>query len=423
MAATDGRARAERRSPDGSTRQFLASAVSALLCAVPLEAAADEEGQGLGIDVDASLYYYGELGRISTFGPFLFASWEPSDQRQLSLQASVDVVTGSSPNAARRLPIPQTFSTPSGQSVYNVAADETPLFELEPETRVAGQLGYTERFGRIHSLSAHFGGSHEYDYRSLRGGLGWESELGRRNTTLGAQVQLEHAWILPIGKVPVPLAVVDSFDSKSGESREKNVLGVAVAVTQVLSRTTLAQWGYSLEYQEGYLNDPYKLVTVVDEQAIAPGRVSYLYESRPVERWRHAFGTTLVQELRPVTLRGSYRFYLDDWSISTHTGQAGLRVELGESVYGSLAARGSFQSKASFYRYSIRPGQSPEHLSADYRLGDLATLSGFVGVGVMVAEDHELRVRGGPMHQLPLADGRFPSVTAFIGHLSYVGEF
>jgi hypothetical protein len=397
--------------------------VGALLCALPLEAAAEEPAGPVGIDVDASLHFYGELGRIWNFGPLAFVAWEPSLERELSLRASVDVVTGSSPNAARSLPIPQTFSTPSGGSVYNVAADETPLFSLDSETRVAGQLGYTERFDQIHSLSAAFGGSTEYDYRSLSGSLGWSSELGRRNTTLGAEVRYEHAWILPIGNVPLPLATMDAFGSKRGKEAEKNVVGVSVAVTQVLSRSALAQWGYTLEYDEGYLNDPYKVVTVVDMDNLAPGSVTYLHESRPESRWRHALGATFIQELRPVTLRGGYRFYFDDWGISTHTANAGARVELGASVYGSLSARASLQSKADFYRYSIDPSQSIEHVSADYRLGDLATVSGLVGVGVMVAEDHQLRLRAGPMQQLPIADGRFPAVTAFIGQLSYVGEF
>ena len=202
VAATDAPGRRGRGLPAPSTRQYLASAVGALLCAVPLKAAAAEDAEGLGIDVDASLYYYGELGRVTTFGPFVFAGWEPSPERQLSLQASVDVVTGSSPNAARALPIPQTFSTPSGGSVYHVAAGDTPLFELDPETRVAGQLGYSERFDTIHSLSVGIGGSTEYDYNVLRGSLGWESELGRRNTTLGAQLRYEHAWLEPIGDIP-----------------------------------------------------------------------------------------------------------------------------------------------------------------------------------------------------------------------------
>jgi hypothetical protein len=186
---------------------------------------------------------------------------------------------------------------------------------------------------------------------------------------VGAQLRYEHAWNLPIGHVPVLLALLDADDSKGGKSAEKNVLGIAASITQTLSRTTL------------------------------------------------------VQELQSVTLRGGYRFYLDDWGITTHTGNLGVRVALTDEFHGLATFRGSFQSKASFYRFSLAPDQRADHVSADYRLGDLATLGGFVGVGLTVAEDHQLRLRAGPMHQVPLADGRFPSVTAIIGQLSYVGEF
>jgi len=397
--------------------------VGALLCVAPLDVAAEQGAEALGLKGDASFYYYGELGRISTFGPFFSGSWEPSPSRLISVQASVDVITGASPNGARKLPIPQTFSTASGGSVYHTAADETPLAAFKREGRIAGQLGYTERFGSNHSLALGIGGSTERDYKSTRGTIGWSSELGRRNTTLDVQLRYEHAWIEPNGGVPVALSLMAADKLTEGDSAAKDVVGASVAVTQVLSRTTLAQWGYSVQGDLGYLSDPYKVVTRVSNGDTVPADLAYVYESRPESRWRHAFAVTVIQESRPVTFRGGYRLYLDGWGVVTHTGNTGLRVAIGESVHLSATARGSFQSKADFYTYDLEPGRTVDHASADYRLGDLATVSGFLGGGVMLAEAHELRVRAGPMHQFPLADGRFPSVTALIGHLSYVGEW
>ena len=50
----------------------------------------------------------------------------------------------------------------------------------------------------------------------------------------------------------------------SGGSESKDVLDLLLGFTQVLDRTTVLRVNYSYSDSSGYLNDPYKILSVVD---------------------------------------------------------------------------------------------------------------------------------------------------------------
>src|SRR5690606_26355842 len=116
-----------------------------------------------------------------------------------------------------------------------------------------------------------------------------------------------------------------SFDndfaaSRDGSSDSKQIFDLLFGVTQVIDRNTLMQFNYSLSSSSGYLTDPYKVVSVIDDAAGANyggnyadglGNV-YLYEERPDARLKHALfwqGKRQLQNGDIVDL--SYRFMFD----------------------------------------------------------------------------------------------------------------
>ena len=57
---------------------------------------------------------------------------------------------------------------------------------------------------------------------------------------------------------------VGDDSNKLGGSDSKDVLDLLLGFTQVLNRTTVLRVNYSYSDSSGYLNDPYKILSVVD---------------------------------------------------------------------------------------------------------------------------------------------------------------
>lgn len=117
-----------------------------------------------------------------------------------------------------------------------------------------------------------------------------------------------------------------------------------LGVTQVINRNLLVQLNYSFSHSSGYLNDPYKLLSVVDGVtgdtiAIEPPDTMpgpdglFRFENRPAERTRHGLFTRMKYWLGGNVLDLSYRYATDDWEIDSHTVDGRYRISLGDVRY------------------------------------------------------------------------------------------
>jgi hypothetical protein len=139
---------------------------------------------------------------------------------------------------------------------------------------------------------------------------------------------------------------------------------------------------YSYSDSSGYLNDPYKILSVVDPvtgDAIARVPVAgargptgvYLFESRPDTRRKQALYGELKKYLNGKVLSVSYRYMTDDWGIDSNTIEARVRWPLQTGMYVEPTLRFYTQTAADFYKLSLPAGQPlPRYASADYRLSD-----------------------------------------------------
>jgi hypothetical protein len=360
----------------------LAAATCALLgSAVAAPVAAQEESSGWSFD--STLLYYGESDdRVRDISAAVAAQRDFGDERKFSATLTADTLTGASASGAIALDRPQTFTSPSGRAVYTTAAGAVPLDDTFLDTRFALNASWTQPLARLYTVSAGVGFSTEYDYTHLGANLSLARDFNKRNTTLSAGVAWSQDDVDPVGGRPIPLAQMldvgnDSNKRNGGES--KDVLDLLLGFTQVLNRTTVLRVNYSYSDSSGYLNDPYKLLSVVDPLTgdtlarvpigLGPDGV-YLFESRPDARTKqslyaevkHAFGTPVMHF--------AYRYMTDDWGIDSHTGEVRLRWPLGDG-YIEPQLRYYTQSAADFYRASLVNGAAlPRYASADFRLGD-----------------------------------------------------
>jgi hypothetical protein len=340
-----------------------AAALTLLGGAAP--ARADDKVEKHWLFDTAMLFYTEGSDRVSAFEPKLDATYDFLDGRVLSAGFTVDALTGATPNGAAPSSQPQTFTTPSGNSSFTAAPGEMPLDPSFKDTRFAGDLGYSTRLGDANTLGVHANASTEYDYRSLGGGATLSRDFNLRNTTLSAGVNYAHDTINPVGGAPTPLA--PKIGAGGGPDRSKTVLDGLIGLTQVLSTTSLMQINYSVSRSSGYLNDPYKIVSVVDANG---DPVRYLFESRPDSRLKHA---AFVQYKRFVldrdVVEASYRFMTDDWGIDSHTVDGLYRWNFDGAHYLEPQLRWYHQTAADFYRVALDTGETPEHASGDPRLG------------------------------------------------------
>ena len=163
-------------------------------------------------------------------------------------------------------------------------------------------------------------------------------------------------------------------------------MDLIAGVTQVIDENSLFQFNYSFSMADGYLNDPYKIVSVVDPvtgapvfaNALEPNMPSAVFENRPDSRTKHSiFGQykRFMADSGDV-LDTSYRFMLDDWGINSHTIDLKFRKTLSNRKFLQPHFRFYQQGAADFYTPFLVSGDEPQsgdasrHASADYRLGE-----------------------------------------------------
>jgi hypothetical protein len=388
-----------------SMRSALTAATAALLGggAHTLHAAGDGR-------VESSLLLYSEVNRVQTAEGVLAVTRALEGDRLVNARFTFDALTGSSPNGATPSTHIQTFTRPSGGGAYLAQPAEIPLDDAFKDTRLAADGSLTQPLGRLASgtLGAHL--SVEHDYTSLGANLGLTRDLFRKNTTLAASAAITHDIVSPIGGAPVALSEMPA-PSPMGEEEDgrrhapgesKNTIDLVAGATQVLDRSTLLRFNYSYSRASGYQNDPYKLVSVVQGSTDPdPGEpVRYLYESRPDQRRRQALYAQLRRYLWGQTIDLSYRYYWDDWGITSRTVDFYYRVPLAAGHAITPHVRWYKQTGADFYRAFLLDGAAlPASVSADSRLAPFTALTLGLQYALPVAQGTQLTLGAEYYHQ------------------------
>lgn len=335
--------------------------------------------------LESSVLLYSETDRVQAAEGIVSLTHAFTGNRLLSGRFTFDALTGPSPNGAAPANRIQTFTRPSGAGSYTVKPGKTPLDDTFRDTRLSFDGSFTQPLDRLTNLilGAHL--STEHDYTSIGANVGFSRDFNRKNTTLSASFAFSHDLVSPEGGAPRPMSSMtaeveddehaedeEAFEgSREGLDESKDVFDAVFGVTQVLDRSTLVRFNYSFNFTTGYLSDPYKAVSVVQSRTgPEPGEpVDYLFESRPDERTKHALFAEMRRHISGHTIDLSYRFFWDDWGVTSHTVDLYYRLPLpaGHALQPHL--RWYRQTEADFYRtYLISGGPLSAHASADYRL-------------------------------------------------------
>jgi hypothetical protein len=156
---------------------------------------------------------------------------------------------------------------------------------------------------------------------------------------------------------------------------------------------------YSYDRSQGYLTDPYRILSVVDASGAEMG---YRYESRPDSRVRQSLYLGNKVALGPAVLDLSYRRGKDDWGVNSDTVDTHLRIDVARDMYLEPHVRWYRQSAADFYHLYVNQADPlPTDMSADPRLAAFTGTTIGVKFGVKVAHSGELSLRLEEYQQKP----------------------
>ena len=354
-------------------------------------------------EFDTAFLYYAESDRVTASEGIFNAKKTFDDQELLNLKLTVDVLTGASANGAVAQNQVQTFTRPSGNGQYNVKAGDTPLDDTFKDTRVQINGQWTQPLNT--TTTASIGGhiSKEYDYLSLgvNGNLAYD--FNRKNSTLSFGLSYFHDTFSPEGGIPVHFSsmVVDNNDSDDFErlfdatrfknEDDKTTTDVLFGFTQVINRRMLMQFNYSYSVIDGYLTDPFKVLSVVDNNGITQDLV---YEKRPDTRTKHSVFVQSKYHFDSVILDASYRYMADDWEIESHTIDSRFRIPLSSRSYIEPHLRLYQQTAADFYQPFISQTEvTPDYASADYRIGEMDAFTVGLEYGTKLTRGNTLSFR------------------------------
>lgn len=334
-------------------------------------------------NIDTAVLLYAEQNRVDVVEPVLQIKKEIGEGEFVTVKFVYDAMSGATPNGAAPSSTPQTFTSPSGESRYTIAAHELPLVSFT-DARAAVSADWELPMSRTLRGQYNANFSRETDYSSMGASASLLWDINSKLTTLTTGLAASLDQVKPTGGMPAELSplvmvappinrvnareVEDGGGSGDGGGKSKKTYDVLFGVTHVLTRRALMQLNYSYGKSSGYLTDPYKIVSVVSTTGVTQ---NYLHEKRPGTRTRNALYWKTVYHLPEDVVHVSYRYYWDDWDIKSSTVDLTYRLQLGAHVYLEPHYRYYTQTAANFFMHAIVLGNVPADASADLRLAAL----------------------------------------------------
>lgn len=232
----------------------------------------------------------------------------------------------------------------------------------EPIVNLSGPSGISDRRTELSigsryylengSIAGNIGYSEENDYRSKYFGLNGERHYNNDLTTVSAGLSYASDDIFPTDAILFNRVIQENKKSTS----------LFVSFSQIINQVSSFQTALSFTEQSGFLSDPYKLrdVRPDDKTQIA---------------WSNAYRRFFVEA--NAALHVNYRYYHDDFGISSHTTDLSWHQNLGRRFQVVPALRYYSQSAADFFT-NVDNFLSPinKYQSSDYRLSAFGAISG-----------------------------------------------
>lgn len=361
----------------------------------------DSAAQEQPWEIDTSYLSYSETDRV-TVSKTLANLARVTRRGTVSVELVHDTISGTSPTGAVKGDFSAvTFSTVSGDANGDGDFSKSDF----SDTRIRAGLGWEQEARR--GVTFNVGGalSQESDYESYGFNVGVSKDSDDKLQTFNASLAVTSDSIFrsDTGNTPQPLgnAQQDLPFSKGSRTTIDGLIGM----TQVLNRTTVAQANLAVGLSQGYHSDPYKIISAADENNNV---LANFHDSRPKSRLRTSLFGKIVHQLAQTknSVHASYRLYLDDWGVQSHTADFRYRHQLPRQQYLEPHIRLYRQSAADFYQRKLAVDEGfnpvlPEDgfASADYRLDAMTSSTLGLKYGIAVTPTLDWRIRAAYIDQ------------------------
>ena len=254
-----------------------------------------------------------------------------------------------------------------------------------------GVVGYSHSSDDRNSIwSANLSVASEYDYTSIGGGGSFTKLFNEKNTELSfkANVYIDNWKDL----YPFELRFFDGGNGLDGNlfsrytitgnqqydpqftrinDTGRNSYSVGLGVSQILSKNLQGSLSLDLVQQTGLLSTPFQRVYFSDvaDSFIEEFHLADDIERLPDTRFKIAVGGRLHYFINEgFVLRTFYRYYSDDWGITSHTAKVELPIKLSSKFTLTPAYRFYTQTAADYFAPYETHLSTSEFYTSDYDL-------------------------------------------------------
>ena len=295
------------------------------------------------------LQYDESDSRVSVSAPSLSVSYDIGTDYNIKADFVHDAVSGATPSWQP--------DSGSGASNRDDSGDYTYGNQEFDEARKAGSILLTTRFANRDELYTGFDYSRESDFDSKALSveyLHYTDKSHNRSISVGASYAYNE--ILSY-----------DYDTGSGASQKETAssINAEIGLNQVLNAKSSVKVAGFMVSDDGYLSNPH--ASIIRDYSSVDRR--QMTETRPDTRLGYGADIKYIRMLsNNISYQFGYRFYSDDWDISSHTINNDIYYKLSDKFTLGAGLRYYDQSEANFYNGSKDFFTSEQYASSDERL-------------------------------------------------------
>ena len=327
------------------------------------------------------LQYDESENRTSVSAPSIMVNKDFGTDYTLNVSLVSDAVSGASQNY-------YDSDAASGASAYSrdigVDSKGVEYGNVEyDDNRIAASVLLTSRFENRDELTVGISRSNESDFYSSEVSaeyMHWLGSSKNRSLSFGMSYQANEV----LNRYPYNDS---NFDTSSGasEAYDATAVNAQVSYFQNINASSYVKASLFFSNDDGYLTNPYLNVI---RNYTEGGTADVVSENRPDTKVAYGmalkYANAFTDEL---TLHLGYRYYSDDWGISSHTADTDLFYELGTDWIFKLGLRTYVQTEANFYSGEKDHFTNEEFASSDQRLSDFNALTYKASVDYKIDND------------------------------------
>ena len=302
------------------------------------------------------LQYDENSNRVSVSAPSLSASYDIGTNYNIKADFVHDAVSGATPSWQPDSNSGASSRDNSGDYVY-----ENQNFD---EERNAGSVMLTTRFENRDELYTGIDYSRESDFDSKAVSaeyLHYTDSTHNQSVNVGISYTMNE--ILSY-----------DYDSTSGASQKEtsSSINIQAGLSQVLNDHSLLKVEGFAIVDDGYLNNPHS--NVVRDYGSSSQRL--LSENRPDKRTAYGLNLKYITMFGDnLSFKANYRFYTDDWDVSSHTIDHDIYYNLNKKITLGAGFRIYTQTEANFYNKNKDFFTNEAFASSDERLSKFDALT------------------------------------------------